>query len=398
MAKAKRGGINMPEENRVFDVSKPNQVNPSATSRPIIVGHRPMMNDPMVKEHDEPEAAYEAAAPTRIPISENSSAEPPAPAEDSQPSPQPFEAPEAFSAPAEVTATEPAVAEDSQLFSADPQPEIPAPPPSDSTPPIEGLHLAKPKHRRKWPKLLGLLLILLIAAYLVIDSGLIGSSINLPVHIFKQKTTNPPPATPPTSSNNSSTTSLPTGFKEYKLATTPITFAAPISWGDPTSAPEPGYSKRGDNNQSDGTYAYLVSFATNKDVQVAVTSSKFLPAAARTPLYYDYLQWCVGTSDGKIYESILHFSTANKIDTPTTITCDQGPVASAVKLDSSTIIQAKAVDTTNKVVGDIYTKNLTDPALVVFRVKDAAMTNGDTIKQLLGTVQLAAASSSNSSQ
>ncbi|MBX4188760.1 hypothetical protein KW792_01525, partial [Candidatus Saccharibacteria bacterium] len=197
-----------------------------------------------------------------------------------------------------------------------------------------------------------------------------------------------------TTSNNqtpSTTTTLPTGFKEYKLADTSITFAAPIAWGDPTSTLDPGFSKRGGTNQSDGTYAYLVNFSTNKDVQVAVTSNKYLPAA-RTTLYYDYLQWCTGTNDGKYYEAILHFTTADKIDTPSTVSCDQGPVGGAVKLDETTIIQAKATDTANKTIGDIYSKNLKDPSLVVFRVKDTVMTNGEQIKQLLGTVKSTAAS------
>src|SRR4051812_36724999 len=34
----------------VFDVSKPHKTQPSATSRPIIVGHHPQVSDPMVKE------------------------------------------------------------------------------------------------------------------------------------------------------------------------------------------------------------------------------------------------------------------------------------------------------------------------------------------------------------
>jgi hypothetical protein len=373
----------MPEENRVFDVTKPSQVNPSATSKPIIVGHQPTMNDPMVNEQGRSE-------PTHIPVNDGFSAEP-QPINVPQASAQPFEAPEAFSAPAAPTTTPPA--NDYPGLPTDPEPEAAMPTPP--TEPIEGLRMAKPK-RRKWPKLVGLVLILLIAAYLLIDAGYIRGASHLPFHIFKQNhyTALPASSTSSSSSNNATTPAVPAGFKEYKLATTPIVFAAPIGWGDPTSTPEPGYSKRGGSNQSDGTYAYLVNFATNKDIQIAVTSSNFLPAAARTPLYYDYLQWCVGTSDSKIYESILHYSTTNKIDTPTTVTCDQGPVASAVKLDASTILQAKAQDTANKVVGDIYTKNLADPSLVVFRIKDAAMSNGDTIKQLLGTVQLSSTSSS----
>jgi hypothetical protein len=34
---------------KFFDVARPNQINPSSTSRPVIVGHRPMMVDPMVR-------------------------------------------------------------------------------------------------------------------------------------------------------------------------------------------------------------------------------------------------------------------------------------------------------------------------------------------------------------
>jgi len=34
----------------VFDVSKPQQVPPDASGRPIIVGHRPTLSDPMVKD------------------------------------------------------------------------------------------------------------------------------------------------------------------------------------------------------------------------------------------------------------------------------------------------------------------------------------------------------------
>jgi hypothetical protein len=160
-----------------------------------------------------------------------------------------------------------------------------------------------------------------------------------------------------------------------------------LTWGDPASTTDPGYSKRGGDNQTDGTYAYLVNFAADKDIQIAVTSSKFLPAS-RAPLYYDYLQWCTGSADNKIYQSVLNFSTASKVDTPTTITCNQGPLAGASAIDSSTIVQLKAADAAGKAVGDIYTLNLKDPSLVVFRVKDAAMANSTDIKQLLNSVQI----------
>jgi len=59
---AKKGKDNMPQGNednpKVFDVSKPHKTTPSPSSRPIIVGHHPIMADPMVLEeryrHPEP--------------------------------------------------------------------------------------------------------------------------------------------------------------------------------------------------------------------------------------------------------------------------------------------------------------------------------------------------------
>jgi hypothetical protein len=387
----------MPEENRVFDVTKPSHVNPSATSKPVIVGHQPTMSDPMVKDQ-----GGLGSEPTRIPISVSSSLESgdvseppvenyspnflesPTPAPAPEPVSQSFEAPTAFSAPAQFSTPAPLPA----------QPET-ALPPTDVTPQphIEELHFAQPKRRRKWPIVGLVLLALLIGAYLAIDSGLINSSIKLPHHFFKQKSApSTPAASPAASSNTPSGPATPAGFNKYKISGTSIVFAAPATWGAPTSTPDPGYSKRGGTNISDGTHAYLVDFATNKGVEIAVTSSKYLPATRPTPLYYDYLQWCVGTNDGQIYESVLHFSMANKIDTPTTITCDQGPVPGASKLDSITIVQTKAQDTAGKVIGDIYIKNLTDPSLVVLRVKDTTMTNGVDIKQLLGTIQVTSAS------
>lgn len=252
---------------------------------------------------------------------------------------------------------------------------------------IEGLHLDKPKSKRKTPIFILAGVIIIVLAYLGLDAAGAG----VPVHILKHKTPAAAPAPAPAAQNNTAATSVPSGFKEYKLANTDITFAAPLAWGDPSSTIDPGYSKRGGTNQSDGTYAYLVNFSAEKDIEIAVTSNKYLPVS-RTALYYDYLQWCTGSNDGKYYESMLHFTTTNKVDIPATITCDQGPVAGAVKLNSTTIVQARATDSQNKVLGDIYTKNLDDPSMAVFRVKDTAMTNGDQIKQLLDTVKTGASS------
>jgi hypothetical protein len=414
----------MPDENRVFDVTKPKDVSPSATSKPVIVGHQPQTSDPMVKDNDKP-----AEEPTYIKVVDdspesdgpqnddhsaldNSPVPPVAAAIFSEPSPEPPDTPEKDE-PAdyltEKAAPEPAgqpepVAEPAVF------PEAPVAEPADEpTPPddeaaampatagnsppphIEELHFSEKNLKRSWwkPALL-VLLLLLIGAYLAIDSGLVRGYSHLPFHIFKQKTaatTSSPPA--PAQPNNqpaANAPSIPAGFKDYQLSGTNLTFAAPLSWGSPTSAADPGYSKRAAGQQSDGTHAYLVNFATNKDIQLAITSSKYLPPA-RDAQYYDYLQWCTGTNDGQFYQSTLHFTTTAGTDTPSTIVCDQGPLTAAAKLDSKTLVQSRVANISGKLIGDIYTENLSDPSLVVIRVKDTAMTNAAAIKQLLGTIQ-----------
>src|SRR4029078_6001815 len=131
----------------------------------------------------------------------------------------------------------------------------------------------------------------------------------LPFYVFrkKQQAAETQTVTPPVAKQNTTPT-IPTGFTQFSLPGTTLSFAYPTVWGTPAATTEPGFSKRGGTNKSDGTYAYLVSFATNKNVQIALTSAKYLPAA-RATLYYDYLQWCVGTADAKFYKSILHFTT-----------------------------------------------------------------------------------------
>ena len=410
----------MPEENRVFDVAKPGHSSPEATSKPVIVGHQPSFSDPMVKDgpasdeptkimvHDDEHKPFAADSVNGgAPAIMDPGDEPDthgamdSPADHSLISMPEDPKPDWQTQPAEPAAEPPSgnhkTAANDELTTGGDHPaddERPADTPAESSPlapigHVEGLHVSPPRRRfsAKWALLIILLLIL--GAYLLIDSGAVGSSINLPFHIFKQKSAAPAAQAPAASSQkpaNANTAALPNGFTDYKLAGTSITFAAPTAWGVPTSTTDPGYSSRSAGAKSDGTYAYLVDFATNKDVEVAVTSSKYLPAA-RGALYYDFLQWCTGTSDGKIYQSILHFSTANKVDTPTTTSCDQGPLADATKLDSTTIVQLKTKDSSGAVLGDLYTKNLTSSDLQVLRVKDKAMTNGSDIKSLLSTVK-----------
>lgn len=219
----------------------------------------------------------------------------------------------------------------------------------------------------------------------------------LPFHIFNHDNNQPTtPANNSTSSNQSATqnqSTLPDGFTRYQPVGTPLTFAYPTIWGTPTTTTDPGFSQRGTNKKSDGAHAYLVNFATNKDVEIAITSSKYLPAA-RGALYYDDLQWCIGTADSKFYKSQLHFTTTAGVDSASTTTCDQGPLTDAVKINSAIIVQQKTKDAGGAIIGDVYTANLSDASLPVLRVKDAKMTNGDAIKQLLNTI----AGSSNTTQ
>lgn len=398
----------MPDENRVFDVSKPSKVSPSPTSRPVIVGHHPM-NDPMVREENNFGTENPGPA-TKINVTDGAGA-----GSDDLTVGQAMtnhQAAESSAKPSEEPSQgSPAIFSDHNEESdrahesvgqgpfTDVEPDHTASPPSDlppaappSEPHIEGLNLAEPRQKGdhlKWWLTGGLAL--LVAGYLLIDAGVISSGLNLPFHIFKQKQETASTASPTPSKPADTTPALPAGFKKYKLADTKISFAAPEAWGEPTSTTDPGYTTRGGSNQPDGTFAYLVNFADNKDIQIAVTSSKFLPAT-RTLLYYDYLQWCIGSNDDKIYQSVLNFSTSNKVDTPTTVTCNQGPI-NATSVNTTTIVQLKATDVAAKVIGDIYAMNLKDPSLVVMRVKDIAMTHSDDIKKLLGTVQIATGTS-----
>ena len=402
----------MPEENRVFDVARPGRGQPQATSKPVIVGHHPVINDPMVNDEPRPspvKIAIDGGDPleSQTPIEDRSNLTPPGsklsgmehheiPVYDppaaagsakthttshESSAPAVYDSPSARPAtPSPSTGSATATPQSFQTESLEP------PPPGH----VEALRPSPYKRRRspvKW--LLVILLLAAIAVYVLLGTGVIKSGLSLPP--FKKKA-NTTATTPPV--NNTQTpaaqTSVPSGFTQYKLSGTTLTFAAPTSWGTPQSSADPGYSKRGNNAQSDGTHAYIVDFPDNKDVQIAVTSNKYLPAA-RSTQYYDYLQWCTGTADNKIYFATLEFTTAaDKTDTPSTVVCNQGPLSDAQKLDTDTIVELAVKNTSGQVIGDLYTKNLSDPGLPVIRVKDAKSANAAQIKQLLNTVKVPA--------
>jgi hypothetical protein len=425
------------EEPGVFDVSKPNKVGPSATSRPVIVGHQPQVSDPMVKdehsassvhakpipvtvhEHEDKPTGHQAEDRPHYMISSPTSAMPQKdPLYGSQPesgaNPHEQELMDHAQAkkhiepvnrdvkPEQAEIKKPETTEfmpidgklDDGKSGLTPQtavgsePVVPTSAVISQPLHINGGHRAGSSAGKIVKALIMALLVLLVGGYLAIDAGLVNVNIDLPFRIFgeEETTVTPPPPPPPAPVT-------PSNLTKYAIADSGISFSYPTAWGTPTTTAERGFSKRTNinvpaNQNPDGIFAYLVNFAANKDVQISATSSKYLPPN-RAPLYYDYLQWCTGTSDGKIYKSILRFTTVSGSDTPTTITCDQGPLSDAAKLDEMTIVQPKTKDTDGKNnLGDVYTKNLTSTSLPVLRVRDNTSTHVDDIKKLLGSLKV----------
>lgn len=186
----------MPEDSgSMNDISRPGRVQATPTSRPIIVGHRPTMLDPMVTRRPvEPEPTKpQLSAPAGTPPSASAGPVPidgiSAPSQTRQASSRtasitakPFGTttarPTAAKPPAyttdltQTTKPEMAVVDESRR---------PVPP-------------AIIENRTKWWAPIVVLIIVLASLYLAVDSGLIHTSINLPFHVFKQES--PPVYTP----------------------------------------------------------------------------------------------------------------------------------------------------------------------------------------------------------
>jgi hypothetical protein len=389
----------MPEEkDKVFDFSNPGTVSPHASGRPVIVGHHPTMVDPMLRPmHKSPQPLDVQPPSAGLPSSPPAGAAQPMFPSPGEPTPTVPTQPIQPTAPTPVPPAPSPGFEPIGNLPPTPQPAAATPPPQAGAPlptAVVGEHhmahhelpISKDESRKSgWRKLVLWLLLLLAAIgigfYLALDSGLISNNIKLPLDLIKDKkvavvkvTTTPPPAPP----------AVPAGFSAYTDSALPFSFNYPTIWGVPTVTTEQGFSKRGGTNKTDGTYAYFVNFATNKDVQIAVTSGKYLPPT-RSTQYYDFLAWCVSTTDTKIYKSVLNFTTATGVDIPSTTTCNQGPLADAAKIDTTTIVQTDTKATDGTALGDVYTKNLGTADLPVVRVKDATRKNGADIKIILNT-------------
>jgi len=70
------------DDNRVFDVARPGKTGPNPSSRPLIVGHRPLLTeDPMVKSADDNDVdKKDAEEPSGVPFqkTDDNAGEPPA--------------------------------------------------------------------------------------------------------------------------------------------------------------------------------------------------------------------------------------------------------------------------------------------------------------------------------
>ncbi|MBA3757452.1 hypothetical protein H0X09_01135 [Candidatus Saccharibacteria bacterium] len=417
--------VRIDDKERIFDVSRPHRTGPTPTSKPIIVGHHPIVNDPMMKEKEDEDDLFSShiekkVTPVHVTMHDNETEVNEASEGHETHNISSSEEPETEHTSDESThephykALTP-IEEDSTHKEFDDTPSEPRytsveslmeekhePLPSTghhsygSEPPITALPLPHPKGagpHSPFKKIVAWFFALLflgaVGGYLAVDAGLVVANIKLPFDFIKDEARKPATVIPPPSTAPPPpvATTLPAGFTVYKLTGTNISFASPVEWGAPIVTADPGFSKRGGALKSDGTYATVVDFEKNKDVQMAVSSSKFLPPQ-RSALHYDFLQWCVGTNDAKIYKQLLRSTTTNGVDSPTTITCDQGPLTDASKLDENTIVQLKTKGLDGKDIGDLYTKNLADKALVVLRIKDAATIHAENIKKILATVQV----------
>ena len=219
-----------PRGTKFFDVARPSQVGANATSRPIIVGHRPMMPDPMMrreapqKQNDQSapqikthkakiieisadvkneitQASTESAKTTEGPAPEH----PKPPAEQPAPTVQPSGIGEvsAEHLPLPVAETpaeqQPAAETETAKSSAD-DPQHPPQPAAETLVPTPDLsHIPHVPVSHSYPSSSGKLKNLLVwsvvvlvlfgfGTYLAIDAGLVGSGVHLPVHIFSRST------------------------------------------------------------------------------------------------------------------------------------------------------------------------------------------------------------------
>lgn len=183
------------EHKKHFDISKPRRLGPDPTSKPIIVGHHPMMPDPMVREQrekaakpisvisegDEPESLDVSHLPD---LSDISATHETSPALAPSPGPAPEHTPGAVFSPTDIASKPIASQPESNMpevpaatviaHQVQPVPKEPAPPTTVEPPPGQELHIpaghAAVDHKpRVWVWVLAIIIIA-IWVYAAVDA------------------------------------------------------------------------------------------------------------------------------------------------------------------------------------------------------------------------------------
>lgn len=218
---------NKSEDKKAMDVAKPGKSTPDTSARPVLITHRPMVQDPMVKDDKKPEDEA-ADKPVEVkkdlgghgdkviqPISDETSAEDktdagpevdasPEPGSDSSSDVDPDPTPESEQASPEKTPEEKAQAEEAAIVDATAeQAEAGKKKPEGELSPEEKakqealqklitdkkyfVPIGQVSHRRNQRMLIIVVVVLLIiiGGYFAIDAGLVSTPITLPLDLIK---------------------------------------------------------------------------------------------------------------------------------------------------------------------------------------------------------------------
>src|SRR5581483_5766086 len=248
---------------KFFDVSKPH---PHPTSKPVIVGHHPMMPDPMLREgtheaHAAAGLAVEDSVPDEKPhphtpnLGDNSASYEDSPAWNPSPKTTDGELSDSKTTGSSL------FGHSTSLPDSEHQDDLASKSKKESnSDDNSGAELHVPAGRtayhhqpRIWAWVV-IALIILAGIYAAVDA----KTDVLPFHIFSHTQSNADASSNSPNSSNSqpvsvNQSSLPTGFTKYQPTGTPVVFAYPTDWGAPTTTTDPGFSQRGGDKKSDGT-------------------------------------------------------------------------------------------------------------------------------------------------
>jgi hypothetical protein len=200
-----------PKEAKIIDVAQPGKTAPAGTSRPIIVGHKMLQQDPMISEDK-----------TAAPESEKSEGKPAAEAAPTASSHNKVIAPLTESKPEDKAAAKPEEPKSEEAKPEESKSEEPKPAEPDGSAVVDAVAeqatakkkqdqeneadkkrqaeleklvedkkyfvpIGQVRHRRntRWGIALLLLLIVVAGAYLALDAGVVQANIKLPVDLIK---------------------------------------------------------------------------------------------------------------------------------------------------------------------------------------------------------------------